>query len=335
MTDTVTNHRDDRLSDRPTRKLSRPRMVLRFVILAFLLSTSSIAIAYAAQDSGTPAGTPQTEPTPSPEMPRLELELEELNDSGISGTVTLYDAGDDQTIVEFDVEGAGGDHPAHIHEGTCGNLEPEPYKSLENVDENGESMTVVDVSLDTLLADDYAIDIHLAPNELGTLIACADIEGEPVLAVAGTPEASPEATPTEAVGGTIATETATEPGTAVTTTPAPTEPADTETPVSQGSDGTSGAAPTNIVNQGGPSTTAPVGGDGTAGISGKGEPVATSTLPQQAGVGSALDWPEGPALTTMLASAGAALVLGTGGWIVRRGEHQTTTTPSRWSRLGI
>lgn len=322
MTVTLPNHRVDQRVH-PARLFISPGAAWRAVAIAILLALLPVVTA-GAQES-TPAATPAIEPTP--EMPRLELELEELNDSGITGTVTLYDAGDDETIVEFDVEGSGGNHPAHIHRGTCGDLDPEPYKNLENVDAQGKSTTVVDVALDDLLAGDYAIDMHLAPDELGTLIACADIEGEPETPGEASPAASPEATPTEAVGGTIATETPAEPGVAVT-----------ETPVSGATDGTSGAAPSQITEQGGQSATTPpvpVGGDGTAGISGKGEPVNTSTLPQQAGVGAALDWPEGPTLTAMLASLGAAILLGTCGWFVRRGEQHTTPTPSRWNRLGI
>jgi hypothetical protein len=298
--------------------------------------------------------------------------------------VTLYDAGD-QTIVEFAVEGAGGDHPAHIHAGVCGELEPEPAYPLDNVDENGESTTVVDVTLEDLLAEDYAVDMHLAPNELGTLIACADIDGEPEAPEGATPAASPEATPSDGTGGTVATETPTETttevapteisdgtggadatGTAVVTeaateaaptgtAPAPTEapttapvetpaPAPTEamTPVAsipsgQGdiSDGTGGAGSTVPATSG--PTTVPVSstGDGTAGVSGKGEPVNASTLPQQAGVGSALIWPDSPAMAMMWATTAAAIILGSSAWIIRRGERSTMTTSSRWTRMGI
>lgn len=341
MTATVSTRRDD-LQVHPATITSTPGRLLRAIAIAMLLALSSVA--YAAAQDASPEATPSAEPTPSPSMPRLELDLEELNDSGISGTVTLYDAGDDRTIVEFDVEGAGGNHPAHIHEGTCGDLNPEPWQNLDNVDEEGQSMTVVDVGLDDLLADDYAIDMHLAPDELGTLIACANIDGEPESPAGATPAASPTASPestpeSPAVGGTRATETPPEPGTAVTATEVPGQGGPSTTEPASG-DGTSGAGvaaapaeaepPTTA-----PTTTVPVGGDGTAGISGKGEPVDTSTLPQQAGVGAMLEWPEGPALATMWASAAAGIILGAGGWIVRRGEHRTRTTPSRWNRIGI
>lgn len=342
MTATLPNRRADRkVSPAPSR--ITPGAAMRAVVFAFLLSLSSFAVA-GAQES-TPASTPVTASLPLDTLPKLELTLDELNDSGITGTVTLYDTGEGKTVVKFDVQGAGGDHPAHIHQGVCGDLDPEPSQSLQNIDANGESTTIVDVTLDDLLAGNYAVDMHLAPDELGTMIACANIEGEPEVPASTTPVASPEATPNEGVGGTVPTET-----------PSNSNATVTETPESDVSDGTGGTT-TEIVGQGDRPTTAPAGGDGTtgpgttvqesdqtsaptagdgtSGISGKGEPVDTSTLPQKAGVGSALEWPEGPALTTMLASLAAAILLGTGGWFVRRGEHQASTTPSRWNRLGI
>ena len=348
---------------------------LRALVLALLISLSAIA-GVSAQES-TPDATPAAEATPSPTMPRLELDLEEMNDSGISGTVTLYDAGD-QTIVEFDVEGAGGDHPAHIHAGVCSELDPEPAYPLDNVDKKGESTTVVDVKLNELLDEDYAIDMHLSPNELGTLIACVDVDGEPEVPQGATPEASPASTPSDGTGGTLPTQlpTQTAPtkvsdgtgGAVATETPAATEtapanttppaadkpataveptnvvtpaPADSTTPeasipVGQGdvSDGTGGAE--SIVPAASDAITTPASpGDGTSGVSGKGDPVSATTLPQQAGVGSALIWPDSPGMAMMWASTVAAVILGTSAWIIRRGEGSSSTTPSRWNRIGI
>lgn len=486
----------------------RPVAPFRAIACAFLLVIASFAAVFVSAQESTPDATPTSEITPTPDMPRIELTLEEFNDSGIGGSVTLYDAGD-QTIVEYDVEGAGGDHPTHIHNGVCGELDPEPAFALDNVEENGNSTTVVDITLDDLLAEDHAIDMHLAPNELGTLIACVNITGEPeVPDVASTPAASPEATPSgdatatpeesDGTGGAInaddATETAVSEGTETPVatevpveteaateraTSAPTEaptPEPTAAPVEEPatpeeSDGTGGAineddksatlplftlndsgvtgtaaltgqgdqtmisillsgdavtgnhaahlhdgtcaAPgdytldlnpvnangisetladlplANLLNDGyfinvHPSqdtwdvwfvcgelgdatlgmvvpevapdtgggeatipaaTTAPAApaptpapvfpGDGTSGVSGKGEPIDATSLPQQAGVGASLPWPDSPAMAIMWASTAAAILLAASAWPIRRGEHQPSATPSRWSRLGL
>lgn len=480
-------------SPRP-KHASRRTAIARSVAAIVLILSGFLAVALVnaqedpTEPASTPAGTPEA--TPSADMPRLELDLEELNDSGISGTVTLFDAGE-RTIVEFDVEGAGGDHPVNISAGVCGDLDPEPVHELEPVNEEGESLTVIDATLDELLDEDHAIDMRLAPDELGTLIACVNIEGEPEVPAEGTPVASPTA---NGAGGQVdATETPDVAETPeVAETPAETEtPAATEateevsTPEADGTGGavagavtfplreqndsgvsgtvmlteqgsatlvsimlegetitgghvahlhsgtceapgdytftlnpvdadgtsetavnltidelTSGAYMINIhpseenwdawmvcgelattatgdetpaatveptTEAGGvvdtttpAATTAPqpttttqapqatvettpapvVGGDGTAGVSGTvagtTAPGGTvQTLPEQAGVGAMLDWPDDPRVAVLWASTGGALIMAASALIIRRGERHQIANPSRWRRLGI
>lgn len=257
-------------------------------------------LAQDATGDATPSGTPE------PDAPRITIDFTELNDSGVTGSATLYENGD-QTIVELDLDETGENHPAHIHEGTCEDLQPEPAYNLENAGEEGTSTTLVDVSLAELLDGDYAIDLHLSPNELGTLIVCADIEGEPSNAE-GTPVAIGGGTPTSTEAATaepLATESVTEPPVteepvvteAATVEPVATEepipttvptdvpaetPVVTEAPVATEDDagdgtGASGADTSPTGGQGGPST-----GDGTQGStttveSGKGVPLTTTT----------------------------------------------------------
>src|SRR5215213_2927598 len=105
----------------------------------------------------------------------VTIDLNELNDSGISGTATLTDNGDGTTTVEIQVDGATGGHPAHIHEGTCDDLNPNPQYPLASVDENGLSETDVEVSLDDLLASPYAVNLHESDTNLGVYVACGEI----------------------------------------------------------------------------------------------------------------------------------------------------------------
>ncbi len=166
----------------------------------------------AAQETATPP----IEITPAPDAPRLELEFTELNDSGVSGTATLSAAGD-RTIVELQLEDTGENHPTHIHAGTCDDLEPEFEFPLENVGTEGVSSTVVDRPLQALIDGEFAIDVHLSPNELGTLVACVDIDGQPLAPVSsGTPAPATAAVatpgtpaPTESPFGSAATALAT------------------------------------------------------------------------------------------------------------------------------
>ena len=161
-------------------RLSRAHRPLLVAIASLLLSFGVVGFA-AAQDAVVPpAGAPA-----------LSLTFSELNDSGVSGIATLYGDGE-QTVVQITVEGAGSDHPAHIHKGSCDDLDPYPAFPLKNVVE-GSSATVVDATLDELLTGGYSIDIHMSVNELGTLVACTPVTG---VATDGTGEVveTPEAT---------------------------------------------------------------------------------------------------------------------------------------------
>lgn len=110
------------------------------------------------------------------EAPSLEIALDELDGSGISGTATLVTDEDGNTTVTLAVDGATGGHPAHIHEGTCDALEPNPQYPLNDVDEDGASETTVEgVTLDDLTASPHAINLHLSLDEIGVYVACGNI----------------------------------------------------------------------------------------------------------------------------------------------------------------
>ncbi len=98
--------------------------------------------------------------------------------SGVSGTATLDRVGS-QTLVTVNLQGtpAGGDHPAHIHVGDCEPMGGVAYP-LTNVDgTTGASSTVLDVSLTTLLEGNFALRVHLAPDQISTVVACGELGG--------------------------------------------------------------------------------------------------------------------------------------------------------------
>ena len=89
-------------------------------------------------------------------------------------------------------------HPAHIHPGTCDDLDPNPEFPLNNIsaefladeepqagDEVGSgataevkgSTTTVETTLDELLDHDHAINAHLSDEEADVYIACGNIAG--------------------------------------------------------------------------------------------------------------------------------------------------------------
>jgi len=106
-------------------------------------------------------------------------------------------------------DGTAADHPAHIHSGTCNTLGDVVYP-LNNLQAASmaaspaatpgvvtlpatpeatsipgvsgivaQSTTDVDVSLDDLLAEDFAINVHESPQNIQIYIACGDLTGTP------------------------------------------------------------------------------------------------------------------------------------------------------------
>lgn len=107
----------------------------------------------------------------------LTVDLAESMGSGQTGSATLTDAGG-QTFVSIEISGdpVSDSQPAHIHEGTCEELNPTPAFGLENVT-GGVSDSTVDVALDTLTSGTYAINVHMSDADLETYVSCGDIEG--------------------------------------------------------------------------------------------------------------------------------------------------------------
>ena len=106
----------------------------------------------------------------------ITITLNAQNNSGESGTATLTDLGNGQTKVVLDLgAGLADPQPAHIHPGTCANLNPKPEYPLTNV-VNGKSETIVKVSLADLTKEAYAINVHKSAAEVAVYTACGDIK---------------------------------------------------------------------------------------------------------------------------------------------------------------
>ena len=102
-----------------------------------------------------------------------------LNDSGIDGSASLRRRSE-RTDVDIWADGAVGDHPTHIHQGSCDDLDPNPEFPLTNVQLRtagltGTSTTTIDVPLTELLAEPHLILIHKSADDIGTYYACGDI----------------------------------------------------------------------------------------------------------------------------------------------------------------
>ena len=113
----------------------------------------------------------------------LTIALNERENSGVSGTATLAADGENTRVsMELSGDPVTGDHPTHIHTGTCRDFDPDPLYPLttvvlDEVSDDGESDTTVeDVALDDLLDDDYVILVHESAEELYPEWVCGDIK---------------------------------------------------------------------------------------------------------------------------------------------------------------
>src|SRR5438105_5348688 len=102
------------------------------------------------------------------------LQLAAQNNSGISGTAAFTQTSGG-VHVDIRVTGAGaGPEPAHIHEGSCAQLNPTPQFSLQSVT-NGSSSTDIQTTLQALTSTPHAVHMHKSADELSVYVACADI----------------------------------------------------------------------------------------------------------------------------------------------------------------
>lgn len=104
----------------------------------------------------------------------VTVDLVEQNGSGQSGTVVLTADGEKTTVAITLDNPPAAPQPAHIHKGTCSELDPTPAHGLENV-VDGESNTVVDKPLNDLRDEEFAVNVHKSGMEIDVYVACGEI----------------------------------------------------------------------------------------------------------------------------------------------------------------
>jgi hypothetical protein len=105
----------------------------------------------------------------------VTVELEEENDSGVTGTVVLTADGDQTTLT---VELVGGEEgfEGHMFDSTCDDHRSATiFYAIEPVDEDGFSESVVDAPLSELTTGDYWIHMHRPAGEQGEGVACGQV----------------------------------------------------------------------------------------------------------------------------------------------------------------
>jgi hypothetical protein len=133
-------------------------------LIACIVPLAVLTFAVAACGGGSGGGETQ-----------LTVPLAELVGSGQSGTATLTPDGDGATTVVIRVGNSPqAAQPAHIHPGTCGDLDPLPAYPLEPVSA-GSSTTRISATLGELRSGRFAVNVHLSEEEIRTSVACGDI----------------------------------------------------------------------------------------------------------------------------------------------------------------
>lgn len=109
----------------------------------------------------------------------IVIPLVAVSNSGQTGTATLIPKGDNtKVVIELSNVPTGTSQPAHIHRGTCANLERAGRWGLKPV-KNGRSVTLVPASLDAILEEKTAINVHKSAIETQIYVACGDIKAKP------------------------------------------------------------------------------------------------------------------------------------------------------------
>lgn len=105
----------------------------------------------------------------------FSIVLPQLNVSEQNGIVT-FEPKEDKTIVKIKTVGYihGISQPAHIHNGTCENAGDVifPLNDLGN----GESETVLDVSIEEISKSSYILNVHKSNEEINIYTACGIIQ---------------------------------------------------------------------------------------------------------------------------------------------------------------
>jgi len=106
----------------------------------------------------------------------VNVRMAAQNKSKETGSAKLTAIDANKTRVEISLKGGpkGTPQPAHIHEGTCAKLNPQPKWGLENV-VDGKSSTEVPVGLAELQKGTYAVNVHKSGEDLKTYVSCGNI----------------------------------------------------------------------------------------------------------------------------------------------------------------
>jgi Cu/Zn superoxide dismutase len=139
---------------------------MKMKVLAALVALACASGFAVAQDKSKKSSGPKA----------VTVKLVPQNRSGESGSAKLTPMGEDKTQVEISLKGGpkGTPQPAHIHEGSCAKLNPQPKYPLQNV-VDGKSTSEVPVGIAQLTKGGLSINVHKSADELKQYVACGPI----------------------------------------------------------------------------------------------------------------------------------------------------------------
>ncbi|HKP51698.1 MAG TPA: BMP family ABC transporter substrate-binding protein [Chloroflexia bacterium] len=131
-------------------------------------------------------------------MADMTVTMKEQNASGQNGTATVKQSSTGW-VVTIDISGGTTEpQPAHIHKGTCANLDPAPAVALTAV-VNGKSETTISTSDFTMAPGQaYAINVHKSAAEASVYVSCGDITDSSMMG-----NETPGAVMTPGAGGSL------------------------------------------------------------------------------------------------------------------------------------
>jgi Cu/Zn superoxide dismutase len=122
---------------------------------------------------GTVPATVLAQMSPAPD--HLTIVMSSQNGSGEYGTVTFLQRGPNLVVYVDMTNPTAATQPVHIHDGTCAKLNPKPKYPLMNLSSGSSSTTLENLTLASLLAAPFAVNVHMSPNAVGTYVACGNI----------------------------------------------------------------------------------------------------------------------------------------------------------------
>lgn len=148
----------------------------RWIPLGAVLLLLPVFVLAACGGDGDGQGAAAGAPASASSSNKVIVELAEQNSSGESGTATLTATGASTRVVLELKNPTTDSQPAHIHRGTCENLDSDPLYGLLNVME-GRSETVVKVPLSELTTGGLALNVHQSNAKLNEYVACGNLPG--------------------------------------------------------------------------------------------------------------------------------------------------------------